>query len=407
MKAAASIGMLHKYCSWNDASGVRELLKSRANDIDLIDDSNGGVFTLLISRNYTSILRILIEFYEKRKLQGDPKSTDYRIAYKNLQDTIEAALMVSSKPSEEVNEIIAQYLPTESVYSESMEQTEHDSTNTENDLSGFHSGESLGTTVNEEDNVKSNVLGDYENYPDRISTIEHKQYDNENTSFSLTPSNLSMLGYEPMMTRGAGELIVTSLPIEPIEPLVVSGIECLYLPEYRVSNYTKCLSDNNYKYWLLNILSEKALHDRDLSLCRESINEAMRLVCQNPSEANPEYKARVLYNYIKFTHEPLSSVVNAMSNKEFLYNKLIPQIKRMSEDEGESDISCQFSKLDISDTKHFVVPNDHIKNIISSEEKGYIEHKLEACKDSSTFLSDNNHGLIDATTDLLGDGGVF
>lgn len=208
MKAAASIGMLHKYCSWNDASGVRELLKSRANDIDLIDDSNGGVFTLLISCNYTSILRILIEFYEKRKLQGDPKSTDYRIAYKNLQDTIEAALMVSSKPSEEVNEIIAQYLPTESVYSESMEQTEHDSTNTENDLSGFHSGESLGTTVNEEDNVKSNVLDNYENYPDRISTIEHKQYDNENTSFSLTPSNLRMLGYEPMMTRADRKSVV-------------------------------------------------------------------------------------------------------------------------------------------------------------------------------------------------------
>lgn len=60
----------------------------------------------------------------------------------------------------------------------------------------------------------------------------------------------------------------------------------------------------NYKYWLLNLEAVKAHNDGEEDVCKYLITAAASLVIQNPNRlTNKEYKAVVIYNYLRFTND--------------------------------------------------------------------------------------------------------
>lgn len=102
-------GLFFKHCSHGNYSYVQELLKRY--EIDITNDNDGGVFPILFKNNNIGIIRLIIKYYEKNRLQYDSNSLEYKIAFLQLQHSLEAAMECCNEPSEEIKEIISKYLP--------------------------------------------------------------------------------------------------------------------------------------------------------------------------------------------------------------------------------------------------------------------------------------------------------
>jgi len=111
------------YCNSLYCQGVTELFRDYHDDIDLTFD-DGLVFDIAIARESVDLLKVLLDFYRETKLQDDPKSLEYKLAYIQLRHMLDDALETHSVRSS-IKEVISPYL------------TNDEESDNEQDLEGF------------------------------------------------------------------------------------------------------------------------------------------------------------------------------------------------------------------------------------------------------------------------------
>ncbi len=99
--------LLH-HCSLNNISELKELLKSHPDEINIIE-SHGLYFGLAISNDSVEMLKVLLDFYSKTKLQCDHDSQEYLAAQSELCDILEEGID-SNEVSSEMQILINKYL---------------------------------------------------------------------------------------------------------------------------------------------------------------------------------------------------------------------------------------------------------------------------------------------------------
>lgn len=111
MKGEKINSELYNYCSLNKFEKARKLLEDNFDDIDLTYE-NGSFFDFAIVKKNVDMLNTLLQYYKQTKLQGDPETFDYKVAKQKLQIILQDAVD-SFNISEEMQEVLNQYLPTE------------------------------------------------------------------------------------------------------------------------------------------------------------------------------------------------------------------------------------------------------------------------------------------------------
>ncbi|MCC2646544.1 MAG: hypothetical protein K0R02_609 [Rickettsiaceae bacterium] len=100
--------LLHWFCQGNSVKSLKTLLKQSPEVIDVtIDD--GGLFGLAIAHDYPEVLKVLVDYYEKTQMQGDPHSIEYIYARKKLHDIFQETVNGHGINSDEVRDILAKY----------------------------------------------------------------------------------------------------------------------------------------------------------------------------------------------------------------------------------------------------------------------------------------------------------
>ncbi|MDF2965648.1 MAG: hypothetical protein K0Q51_1036 [Rickettsiaceae bacterium] len=99
---------LHNYCRWNEPKEVKKQLLEFSEGIDLTNE-DGELFHLAIAHDYPEVLRVLVDYYEKNQMQGDPNSLQYKYAKRKLHDIFQEAVKGHGINSDEIREILAKY----------------------------------------------------------------------------------------------------------------------------------------------------------------------------------------------------------------------------------------------------------------------------------------------------------
>ena len=82
--------LLYNYCSWKDCPSIKKLFKDYPTQIDLTDD-DGMLFRMAVAYKSTELLTTLLDFYKATKLQGNPQSLEYKLAYTQLRHMLDDA----------------------------------------------------------------------------------------------------------------------------------------------------------------------------------------------------------------------------------------------------------------------------------------------------------------------------
>jgi hypothetical protein len=97
-------------CQFNEYEKVIHILKCYKK-LDLTYDE-GQLFRFSIMNNNVEMLRALLKYYRKQKLQGDDNSGEYKLAKYKLLEILRVAAD-RFKISEETQEVLSPYMPYE------------------------------------------------------------------------------------------------------------------------------------------------------------------------------------------------------------------------------------------------------------------------------------------------------
>jgi hypothetical protein len=125
---------------------VRELLVTDADNIDLTAD-RGSCFRSVMARDSVEMLKVLLDFYTKSKLQGAHDSEEYLAAQSELYDILEEGVD-SNEISSEMQILINKYLYYDA-YSDIEDEDVGDSDALSED-SDMSSGSSKKSSLTEE-----------------------------------------------------------------------------------------------------------------------------------------------------------------------------------------------------------------------------------------------------------------
>lgn len=117
------MSLIYDCCSWQYCAGLKKLFKEHRDEIDLTDD-DGMLFKMAVAYKSTELLTTLLDFYKATKLQSNPESLEYKLAYIQLRHMLDDASEAHDVVPE-IQAIIESYLTKE-------EESEN-----EQDLVGF------------------------------------------------------------------------------------------------------------------------------------------------------------------------------------------------------------------------------------------------------------------------------
>lgn len=101
-------------CANGDDEWVKKSLdkaKELGEDVDIFY-SDYTFFRCIFARNYHKVLKLLLDYYEEKYLQGDEHSQEYIFRKKLLQEGIQEA-WDAYDPSPEIEALIKKYMPAE------------------------------------------------------------------------------------------------------------------------------------------------------------------------------------------------------------------------------------------------------------------------------------------------------
>jgi len=102
------------FCCWDWEDSVKKSLeeaKELGENVDLFYKDN-TIFLIVFAHNRAKVLKVLLDYYEEKYLQGDEHSREYIFRKKLLQEGIQEA-WDAYDPSPEIEALIKKYIPAE------------------------------------------------------------------------------------------------------------------------------------------------------------------------------------------------------------------------------------------------------------------------------------------------------
>ena len=105
--------LLYSYCEFGQQDDVEDLLRNASDEIDFESEDYGGEFLFLVamsSKNAESIIRLLVDFYQKYKIDIYDQ-TSYERILKRLKfgNMLLEAYKLSLSESENIYNIVNRY----------------------------------------------------------------------------------------------------------------------------------------------------------------------------------------------------------------------------------------------------------------------------------------------------------
>jgi hypothetical protein len=99
---------LYDYCRMNLPKQLKEFLGNNSKSIDITFE-DGVLFQVAIAQDMKEILHVLLEYYERTKLQDDQETFEYKSSKHKLLIILQDAVD-SCNPSKEIQEILNSYI---------------------------------------------------------------------------------------------------------------------------------------------------------------------------------------------------------------------------------------------------------------------------------------------------------
>ncbi|MDX2050685.1 MAG: hypothetical protein SFT93_05925 [Rickettsiaceae bacterium] len=372
------LSILSDKCYFNDYAHLEWFFEACGDDVIDITYKNGQLFEIAISKGYDKILKELLSYYQKTRLNHPKESTEYKIAYQNLQIILEQSYDGSSiAPA--VREILENYIK----FDQGSE-----------DVDSRSESEVLGGEVQSEDfeDERSKIVQDINYGPLQKLASKEVMLD---TAYR-TKIRLECLNADPVKAWNKFREGV-EFPDSSSRNKTFYNIDTTKIAPLTLEN----LSVLGYKYWQLNMEAEAQFANNNTQKAQAIITQAAKLVLQTPNrEVNLLNKAIVISNYIKFTGDDQGKICAPQGAKRDVFAYYSRYLAKgaplvMEEMQDPHTLVTKISNITIED--------DECRDIT--------KNPINYARDYSDIFDDSNYASTEAdrsnndqkNIDLIGD----